>query len=223
MSSIGIDLQRWVTKNLLKFHASRPTAYGLETHLAMMRKLVTEFRPSVVTVDSITNLIYVASAVDVHAALMQLIDSLKNDQITCLLTSVTETSTARKHTVVSISSLIDSWIVLRDIESTGERNRGIQVLKSRGMAHSNQIREFRITSAGLQLSDVDAGSAGVLTGTARVGQEKEDKTEAIARQLGRKQREIARKKRVLDGRIAALQAEFIAALQAEFEEEKEEL
>jgi circadian clock protein KaiC len=221
MRSIGIDLQRRVRNGLLRFHAERPTAYGLETHLATMHNLVDEFKPSVAIVDPITNLTSVGETGEVHAALMRLIDFLKTKQVTCLLTSLTEAGTGLEHTTVGISSLMDTWIVLSDIESSGERNRGIYVLKSRGMAHSTQIREFRLTSRGVQLTDVYLGPAGVLTGAARTAQEAKEKADAIERQqeLERKQRDLERQRQTLEAQVAALHAEF----EAEEEELKKKI
>ena len=150
MRSIGIDFQRWIKYGLLKFHAVRPSEYGLERHLLTMHKLVDEFRLSVVVVDPITNLTLTGSLGDVQAALMRLIDLLKTEQLTSLFTSLSHVSTGLEQTVVGMSSLMDTWIVLQDIESGGGRTRGICVLKSRGMAHSNQVQEFRFTDRGLQ-------------------------------------------------------------------------
>ena len=150
MRSIGIDFQRWIKYGLLKFHAVRPSEYGLERHLLTMHKLVDEFKLSVVVVDPITNLTLTGSLGDVQAALMRLIDLLKTEQLTSLFTSLSHVSTGLEQTVVGMSSLMDTWIVLQDIESGGGRTRGICVLKSRGMAHSNQVQEFRFTDRGLQ-------------------------------------------------------------------------
>jgi len=150
MRSIGIDFQRWIKYGLLKFHAVRPSEYGLERHLLTMHKLVDEFKLSVVVVDPITNLTLTGSLGDVQAALMRLIDLLKTEQLTSLFTSLSHVSTGLEQTVVGMSSLMDTWILLQDIDSGGGRTRGICVLKSRGMAHSNQVQEFRFTDRGLQ-------------------------------------------------------------------------
>ncbi len=150
MRSIGIDFQRWIKYGLLKFHAVRPSEYGLERHLLTMHKLVDEFRLSVVVVDPITTLTLTGSLGDVQAALMRLIDLLKTEQLTSLFTSLSHVSTGLEQTVVGMSSLMDTWILLQDIDSGGGRTRGICVLKSRGMAHSNQVQEFRFTDRGLQ-------------------------------------------------------------------------
>lgn len=217
MRSIGINLDHWVKKGLLQFYAARPTAYGLETHLATMHKMITEFKPSIAIVDPVTNLMSAGTSVEVHAALMRLIDFMKTEQITCFFTSLTHGSTNLEQTDVGISSLMDTWILLRYIESSGERNRGLYVLKSRGMAHSNQVREYRLTSDGASLVDAYLGPAGVLTGAARAAQEAKEREEARARQqeIERKQRELERKRKTLEAQISALRGEY--------ETEREEL
>jgi circadian clock protein KaiC len=209
MRSIGIDLRPWVTRELLRFHAARPTAYGLETHLGTMHKLVDQFKPSVVILDPISNLTSVGTTRDVHATLMRLIDFLKDRQITCLCTSLTEAGTAIEHTAVGISSLTDTWILVSIIESSGERNRGLYVLKSRGMPHSNRVRELRLTSSGVQLTDMYLGPGSVLAGAARATQEAINK-EVAARQedIERKQRQLWRKRREVEAHVAALRAAF---------------
>lgn len=209
MRSIGIDLQQHVDKGSLTFHASRPTATGLETHLAQMFKLVMDVKPSVMVVDPISNLISVGNISEVKSMLTRLVDFLKSNHITTIFTSLTSGGASLEHTEVGMSSLMDTWIVLRDVEHGGERNREIHVLKSRGMPHSNQLREFVMTGHGIELLDVYTGPAGVLTGTARVAQEAKDKAELLTRK-----QEIERRKREVEGRRKALQAQ-VEALQAE--------
>ena len=150
MRSIGIDLEPWVTKGLLKFHAERPSVYGLETHLLTMHKAVNEFKPAVVVVDPITNLLSSGNPLEVKSMLTRLIDFLKMNQITTMFTTLTSAGGHLEQSEVGISSLADAWLLLRDIEIGGERNRGLYILKSRGMAHSNQIREFLLTDKGIQ-------------------------------------------------------------------------
>ena len=217
MRSIGIDLAPWIKKGLLHFDATRPTFHGLEMHLLRMHKLVGETNARVVVVDPITSYISLGDTLEVKSMLSRLIDFFKAHQITAFFTSLTEGGSALEQSEVGISSLMDTWILLRHIESNGERNRGIWVLKSRGMAHSNQIREFVFTDHGIELVDVYLGSAGVLTGTARAAQEAQEKAEALLRRrdLERKQRDLAHRKEALEAKIAALRAEF--------ETEKEEL
>jgi len=220
MRSIGVDLRQYVSNGLLRFHAARPTAYGLEMHVATMHKLVDQFKPSVVIIDPLSNLLTIGSDSEVRAALLRLIDYLKSRQITALFTSLTHDGAALEGTDVGVSSLMDTWLLLRDIESNGERNRGMYVLKSRGMAHSNQIREFRLTDHGIQLTNAYLGPAGVLTGTARETQEAKERADALEREqeIDRKQRDLQRKKKALEAQIGVLRAEF-----ATEEEEMERL
>ena len=216
MRSIGIDLGPWVNKGLLRFDATRPTFHGLEMHLLRMHKLVGETNARVVVVDPITSYISLGDTLEVKSMLSRLIDFFKAHQITAFFTSLTEGGSALEQSEVGISSLMDTWILLRQIETNGERNRGIWVLKSRGMAHSNQIREFVFTEHGIELVDVYLGSAGVLTGTARAAQEAQEKAEALLRRqdLERKQRNLAHRKEALEAKIAALRAEFETEKQA---------
>jgi circadian clock protein KaiC len=210
MRSIGIDLGPWVKKGLLRFDATRPTFHGLEMHLLRMHKLVRETNARVVVVDPITSYISLGDTLEVKSMLNRLIDFFKAHQITAFFTSLTEGGSALEQSEVGISSLMDTWILLRHIESNGERNRGIWVLKSRGMPHSNQIREFVFTEHGIELVDVYLGAAGVLTGTARAAQEAKETAAALLRRqdLERKQRNLAHRKKALEAKIAALRAEF---------------
>jgi circadian clock protein KaiC len=212
MRSIGIDLEPWLRKGLLQVHASRPTAHGLETHLAQVHDLVNEFAPHVVIIDPISNLPTTGSAADAEAMLLRLVDFLKSRGITALLVNLTAGGAAWEHTDVGISSLIDTWILLRDIELGGERNRAMYILKSRGMKHSNQIREFILTSEGIRLEDVYIGPEGVLTGSMRAAQEARERAEAASRlgEAKRKQRELTRRRAVLEAQITALRTEFEA-------------
>jgi circadian clock protein KaiC len=217
MRSIGIDLDPLVKKGLLSFHASRPTLQGLESHLADMHHLVEKHQPSIVIMDPVTNLMNAGRLMEVHAMLMRLVDYLKSRNITGLLTTLTSSrGQVLEQTEVDISSLIDTWILVRDIEAGGERNRGLYIIKSRGMAHSNQIREFRITGSGIELLDVYLGPAGVLTGSARVAQEvREREEEAVRqRQMQRQQSEVEAQRKALEAQIAALQAQLVTQDQA---------
>jgi len=218
MESIGIDLQPFIDKGLLRFEASRPTVFGLETHLTTIHKAIDTFQPSVVILDPITNLITVGTEHEVKSVLTRLIDYLKTEHITALFTSLTRGGESLEQTEVGISSLMDTWMVLRDLESSGERNRGLMILKSRGMAHSNQIREFLLTDHGIELQDVYLGSSGVLTGSARAAQEaKERMAEAETKgELDRKRRELERKRLLAEAQIAAIRA----AIDADEEEMK---
>ena len=152
MRSIGVDLEPFVKKGLLRIHSSRPTLHGLEMHLVQIHKMVAEFEPAAVVVDPVSNFIDSSSAIDAQAMLMRLIDFLKGKQITALLTHLTSGGRAAEATDIGVSSIIDTWLLVRDVETGDERTRGLYVLKSRGMPHSKQIREFVITSRGVQLN-----------------------------------------------------------------------
>ncbi len=210
MGSIGIDLARWVKKGLLKFHAARPSLYGLEMHLLTFHNMVEEFNPQVLIVDPISNLSAAGTVSEVKSILTRLVDYLKMNNVTTFLTDLTHFTGSLEHTSEEISSLIDTWLLLRDIELNGERNRGLYILKSRGMAHSNQIQEFLLTNEGIDLIDIYTGSGEVLTGSARATQEASEKASELARwrEVDRRLREQERKKNALEARITALRAEF---------------
>ena len=216
MRSIGIDLQQWVKKGLLQFHASRPTATGMEMHLVVMYKLITEFNPWAVVVDPVTNFLTVGSSIEVKALLMRLMDFLKSHQTTALYNSLTTGVLDADHTDVGISSLIDTWILLQTVEGNGERNRTLYILKSRGMAHSNQVREYLLTDNGIQIADIYLDQNGVSIGSARVAHEARDRiaSENVRHNLERRRVESERRRKVLEAQIAALRVE----LEAEGEE-----
>jgi circadian clock protein KaiC len=212
MRSIGIDLQPLVKKGLIRIHASRPTLHGLEMHLVQIHKMISELEPGAVIVDPISNFVDSGSERDAHSMLLRLVDLLKAKRVTAMFTHLTSGASAQEATDVGISSLIDTWLLLRDIESAGERNRGLYVLKSRGMKHSNQIREFIMSPEGIELEDVYVGPEGVLTGSMRAAQEAREAAEALVQgqELARKQREIERRRAALEAQIATLRAEFKA-------------
>ncbi|MEK6753685.1 MAG: circadian clock protein KaiC [Chloroflexota bacterium] len=212
MRSIGIDLQPWVQKGLLQFQATRPTFAGLEMHLTMIHKAINTFKPQVVIVDPLTSFVIGGNETEVKSMLMRLVDFLKINQITGLFTSLTSGGGPLEQTEVAISSLIDTWLLLRDIEIGGERNRGMYILKSRGMAHSNQIREFLLTDHGVELRDVYVGAGGVLTGSARLAQEAQEQAGKLTRQqeTTRRQLELERRRKAMEAQIAAMHAEFEA-------------
>jgi circadian clock protein KaiC len=215
MRSIGIDLGRWINKGLLRFYAARPTTFGLEMHLVKMHKMIRNFDPSVVVVDPVTGLIDSGTQAETRSMLLRLIDFLKQKQITALMTTLTGGADAQEQTEVNISSLVDTWLLLRDIESNGERNRGLYILKSRGAAHSNQIREFLLTDHGVELRNVYLGETGLLTGSARVAQEAKDASQALLAE-----QEIETKQSVLDRKRKALDAQMdVLRLELETEEE----
>jgi circadian clock protein KaiC len=151
MRSIGVDLEPWVTGGLLQFHADRPSRYGLETHLVAMHEVVAAFKPTITVIDPVTNLMTVGTYSDVQAMLTRMIDHLKTENITALLTSLAPGMTDIERTETTISSLMDTWIVLANDDVGGHHRRGLYVLKSRGMAHSNERREFTLTDRGLHM------------------------------------------------------------------------
>ena len=160
MNSIGIDLRPHVESGLLKIMAQRPFLHGLEMHLVSIHKEIERFDPSVVILDSVSNFVASGNTRDVNAMLIRLMDFLKTRGITSFMTFLTENgSGALEATDVGISSIIDVWLLVRDIELSGERNRGLHILKARGMRHSNQIREFILDQDGIKLIDVYLGSA----------------------------------------------------------------
>ena len=209
MRSIGIDLEPWVRKGLLQFHAARPTYGGIEQVLLLTHKHITSFQPTVVVVDPVTNLLMVSTQNEVRSMLTRLVDFLKTQKITAIFTSLTAAG-ALEASEADVSSLMDTWLLLKNIEVGGERNRALYVLKSRGMEHSNQIREFVLTDDGLRLLDVYLGPEGVLTGSARVSQEMREKAVVTFRlqELESRRRELERKRRIFEARMVMLRAEF---------------
>lgn len=212
MRSIGLDLERWRKKGLLEFRTHRPTLCGLEMHLAMMSKAIIASAPQVVVLDPISNFTSVASPQEAKAMLVRLIDFLKSRGITGVLTSLTHGGMPIEGTPEGISSLVDTWILSREAETNGERNRALYVLKSRGMAHSNQVRECLFSDRGIDLADVYVGPAGVVMGSSRLAQQAQETAAALLEREGldRKRRERERKHEALEARIAALRAEFEA-------------
>ena len=170
MRSIGLDLAKWTRKGLLKVHSSRPEVQGLERHLVEMHKHIEDFKPQAIVVDPMTNLVKVGGRLEVTSMLTRLIDYLKSEKITSLSTSLVTDARAAE-AAAGVSSLMDTWINLQDMESNGERNRGIMIMKSRGMGHSNQVREFNLTDRGLVISDSYLGPSGIVTGSARAARE----------------------------------------------------
>jgi circadian clock protein KaiC len=210
MRSIGIDLEPWVRKGLLQFQAARPSYGGIEQVLLVTHKSIASFQPSVVVVDPVTNLLMASSLNEVRSMLTRLVDFLKTKGITAIFTSLTEAGGALEASEANVSSLMDTWLLLKSIEVGGERNRALYVLKSRGMEHSNQIREFLLTNDGLRLLDVYLGAEGVLTGSARVSQEMREKAVVTLHRQAREtsQRELERKRRIFEARMIMLRAEF---------------
>jgi circadian clock protein KaiC len=187
MRSIGLDLAKWTKKGLLKVHSSRPEVQGLERHLVEMHKLIEQFKPEAVVVDPMTNLVKIGGRLEVTSMLTRLIDYLKSEKITSLSTSLVTNET---EAAAGVSSLMDTWINLQDIERNGERNRGIMIMKSRGMGHSNQVREFNLTDRGLVIADPYLGPSGIVTGSARAAREVQEEASLIEQkdELNRKKR-----------------------------------
>jgi circadian clock protein KaiC len=215
MQSIGIDLKKWTKKALLFHDAWRPTQFGIEMHLLRIHRLIERLKPKCVVIDPITNLITGSSEREVYSMLVRLIDFLKGAGITAVFVSLTDGGDDLEETNVGVSSLTDTWILLRDVELNGERNRCLYVLKSRGMAHSNQVREFVMTNQGIRLIPAYIGGGGVLTGSSRLSQEARERAEAVKRiqENRRRQEELNRKRTALQAQISSLQAEVAAVEQ----------
>lgn len=210
MSSIGINLEPYVKKEVLHFHATRPTLYGLEHHLVTTIKLINKVKPRVVVLDPIDAFIIGQNQSEVKIMLLRLVDFLKANNITAMFASLTNGGDNQEFTDMAISSLIDTWLLLRDIEIGGERNRGLYILKSRGMSHSNQIREFKLTDNGIDLLDVYVGPEGVLTGSARLSQEAKNNEEQLLRkhEIERVKLDLELKRTATEAQIAALKSEL---------------
>lgn len=210
MRSVGIDLQKWVDKGLLSFKARRPNLYGLETHLAAMHRDVAEFQPTAVVVDPMSALTGAGAVGDVHSMVLRLVDFLKERTVTALFTNLSTGLAESNATAMQVSSLMDTWLLLYNRESNGEHNRQIYLLKSRGMAHSNQIREFVLSADGIKLRPAYIGPTGVLTGSARLAQEAQERAAALAREqeMQRRSRDLARKRREITAQIEILQAQL---------------
>jgi circadian clock protein KaiC len=212
MRSIGINLGPWLEQGLLRFQATRPTFTGLEMHLLQMQEEIRRFDPQVVIVDPINSFIFGGNELEVKAMLLRLVDFLKLRQTTALFNILTAGGGPLEQTDVSISSIIDTWLLLREQENNGERNRGLYIIKSRGMAHSNQVREFLITNQGVVLREVVIGPDGILTGSGRLQQEAREEAARLARhqELERLRLDLITRRQVLDAKIKAMQAEMLA-------------
>jgi len=204
--SIGLDIQWHIDSGLLKFESSRSTSQGLEMHLAKFYKLIKSYKPTVVVVDPMTTLVASGSAKEVRAMLSRMMDMFRAENITAIFTSLTEGGDNLEHTDIGVSSFVDTWLLLRDYEVNGERNKLMYVLKSRGTAHSNQVREFVITDKGIHLVDVYLGEEGILTGSARVAAEARfNARDAIRRNdLFIRQQKLAYEKHVTEAEIKSL-------------------
>jgi circadian clock protein KaiC len=228
MRSVGVELEKFVKKGLLRFHNARPSAWGLEVHLALIYKTISEFNPTIVVIDPITNFLAVGDDFETKSMLTRLIDFLKMRQITGMFTSLTSAESAIEDSEVDVSSLMDAWLLVRTIESNGERNRGLYILKARGIAHSNQVREFLLTDHGVELIDAYIGSEGVLMGSARSTQLAREKAAAVEREQlnSRKQRELRRKQEIYEAKLQALKGQYESerdAILKELDEEQNRL
>jgi circadian clock protein KaiC len=210
MRTIGVDLQPFVRKELLRIHSARPTVYGLEMHLVRMHKQISEFQPAVVIVDPVSNLQTAGTNEESSMLFIRLVDFLRKNGILGFLVSLTNGASALEMTGEGISSMVDTWLLLRDIEVSGERNKLLYVLKARGMNHSNQVREFHITSKGVKLVDAYLGSAGVLTGSARLTQEAREAADAetLKQEMERRELALTHRRKAMEAQIQALRAAF---------------
>jgi circadian clock protein KaiC len=211
MRSVGIDLKRPLEAGMLRFEAARPSLFGFEMHLARMNRDIEHFKPAVVVVDPISA--FRGPPAEIHATLVRLADICKTHGITALFTSLSSTGEQMDQNERGVSSLMDTWMSLKDTDANGERNRVLYLLKSRGMAHSNQLREYRLTDRGIELIDAYVGPDGVLTGTARLAQEAREREAAIERKQAteRRRRDLARKRGATERQII----EMRAAIEAE--------
>jgi len=226
MRSVGIELERFVKKDLLRFQNARPSAFGLEVHLALIHKIISEYEPSVVVVDPITNFLAVGDEVQTKSMLTRLIDFFKMRQITAMFTSLTSAGNELEDSEVGVSSLMDAWLLVKNIETNGERNRGLYILKARGIAHSNQVREFVLTDHGIELIDAYIGAEGVLMGSARSSQVAKETASQLERRLAteQKERELRRKQHLYEAQLLALKGQFETerdAIVRELEEAKQ--
>ncbi len=226
MRSLGTRLEPYIENGLLRVLPSRPTANGLEMHLVSLHRAINAFKPQLVIVDPITNLVSAGSMSETTSMVTRLIDFLKLRGTTVFFTSLTSGGNDLEQSEVGISSLVDTWLMLEVVRVGGERNRTLTIVKSRGMAHSNQAREYVLSSKGLELVDAYLGPGGVLTGSARLAKEADDEAALATRaeEIARKQQEREQRRRLLEGKIAALREEFAvedAALERSLREEAE--
>jgi circadian clock protein KaiC len=209
MSSVGIDLGQWVDAGLLQFRCFRPSLMGIEAHLFAMRKFVGEFDPAVVVKDPVSDLVRIGTGADLSALLVRQVDFLKSRGVTALFTSLSSDAEPTE-TDQQMASLVDTWLLVKTMVGNGEHNRVLYVRKSRGMAHSNQIREFLLTSQGIELADVYVGPAGVLTGSARQAQEAKERSDGTARleELEQRRVNLERRRESVEAQTATLWREF---------------
>ena len=212
MLAVGLDLAPFLRSGCLRFHASRPTYHGLEMHLVALHEAVQRFRPHVIVIDPITNLTEIGSPLEVKSMLTRLIDYFKSEKLTALFTSLTAGGANLDQSEIGVSSLMDAWLVVRNLESGGERNRALYVLKARGLAHSNQVREFVLSAQGVDLIDVYSGTGEVLVGSARLAQAAREREAVLVAQQEQdlRHRQFERRRKTIEAQVAALRAELEA-------------
>ncbi len=210
LKSIGLKLDHWIEEDLLIFHSERISMFGLEGHLTRIHKLIHSYHPDLIILDPINAYLANENALEAKSMLIRLVDFIKRENITGFFTNLTSGASHEETTNVYISSLMDTWLLLRDIEENGERNRGLYVLKSRGMANSNQIREFLITPEGVKLKEVYLGRTGILTGSSRVIQEKNDQEESekLDEKIKQLEIELTRKRKAMETQVELAQMEL---------------
>ena len=211
MRSIGIDLERWIKKGLLEFVAARANMRSLEEHLLVLQRTADAFKPSLVVVDAITDFSTMGTGLAVKWMTTRMVDFFKSRGITTIFNSLV-TGAYVEDSGVGVSSTMDVWMHLVNVPSDLERNRIMYIIKSRGMAHSNQVREFLITNEGVKLMEVYTGPSGALLGSARLAQGAAEKRAALDRkqEMEVNQKELFRKRSVLEAQIANLRAELEA-------------
>ena len=224
MRSINLDLAPLEKKGLLKFYASRPTIYGLEMHLVVFYKQIKKFKPSVVIIDPITNLVTVGDQNEVKSILIRLLDFLQQEQITIMFTALSTSPSGNMNTDENVSSLIDTWLSIQEVEINGERNRCLYILKSRGMKSSNELREFKITDNGVKIAQLVVGPDGMVVGSAQKALELQNKKDIILKkqQINRERKKIEQKKSILKNKIQELTSEFEIEKAAITNQQKEE-
>lgn len=212
MASVGIDLKRWMDEGLLQLWAARPTEYGLEMHLATLMRLIEEYQPSIVALDAMGSLWHADIATDVTSLVTREVDVLKSRGITAVMTSLTKGD--EEDSEMSLSSLMDTWLQVRNVETNGENNRLLVVRKSRGTAHSNQVREFVMTDRGLDLLDVSSGPNGAVLGSARLVRDAEQRAETARRlqEIERRRRGLADRKAAVEAQVDVLRHELAAEI-----------
>jgi len=206
MRSVGIDLQPHLKSGYLKFEAARPSLYGFEMHLARMHRDIVQFDPAAIIVDPISA--FRGPPTEIHATLVRLADICKTRGITTMFTSLSAIDEQMSESERSVSSLMDTWISLRDVEADGERNRILYLLKSRGMSHSKQVREYELSNDGIHMTQPYLGPEGVLTGAARMAQEAREREaeQELLELTEQRKRQMARKRDVLERQIAEMRA-----------------